>query len=69
MRLTPCRYCGGEAIESCLTVRCQGCGARTKNFTGCGGEYQREQFMAECAWDCGEYEPLAAVNTGGKCEQ
>ena len=52
-----CRYCGGEAKEVGLTTSCQGCGARTKNYTACGGEYQREKQMAESAWNQGMYWP------------
>lgn len=59
--LPRCRYCGGTASENLLVCRCETCGARTKNFTGCGGEYQREQLMAEAAWRRGEYTgPLSA---------
>ncbi len=52
-----CRYCGGEAKENLLTVRCQQCGARTENFTNTGGEYQREQRMAVSVWNLGLYWP------------
>lgn len=55
--MKPCRYCGGVAKEKLLVCSCQNCGARTRNYTMQGGEYQREQMMAERAWNDGYYWP------------
>jgi hypothetical protein len=57
MDMDKCRYCGGEASESLLIASCKKCGARTENYTARGGEYQREQKMAENAWNRGFYWP------------